>query len=88
MLPPNKLTRITPECPPHDPGYAAFVDDPTLILAGIQRRRFTDENGDVAFKTLYLQVCNRKEFKRIKRRAAQARKSLTVTFKPKRKQRR
>ncbi len=85
MLAPNRPQGIAPECPPHDAGYAAFVDDPTLMLLGIQRRRVTDENGDVAFKTLYLQVCNRKEFKRIKRRVNQLKKSLTIMPKHKRK---
>jgi hypothetical protein len=69
----------------HDPGYAEFVYDHTLELRGIQHRRVVDENCDTVWKTLYLQVCNAKEFKRIKRRAAQARKSMIVKFKPRRK---
>lgn len=85
MLQPNKPQGIAPECPPHDSGYSAFVDDPTLTLLGIQRRRVVDENGDVAFVTLYRQVCNAKEFKRIKRRVNQLKKSLTIMPKHKRK---
>jgi hypothetical protein len=83
------LHNITPrtafEILPHDNGYAAFVDDPTLTLLGIQRRRIADENGDAVWKTLYLQVCNAKEVKRIKRRMSQLKKSCIVKYKHKRK---
>jgi hypothetical protein len=75
------------EMPPHDPGYAPFADDPTLELIGIQHRRTTDEHGEITWKTLYLQVCNAKEVKRIRRRMNQLKKSCIVQYKHKRKSR-
>jgi hypothetical protein len=88
MIPHNSPQRIAPECPPHDTGYAVFSDDPTLTLLGIQHRRVIDENGDTVWKTLYAQVCNVKEVKRIKRRMSQLKKSLTLMPKHRRKARR
>jgi hypothetical protein len=88
----GKLQNITPrtafEILPHDAGYAEFVDDDTLELCGIQHRRVADENGDTVWKTLYLQFCRPKEVKRIKRRMARLKKSLTLMPKHRRKARR
>jgi hypothetical protein len=73
------------EMPPHDEGYAAFADDPTLALRGIQHRRTLDVNGEFVWTTLYLQTCNAKEVKRIKRRLTQLKKSCVIKHRRKRK---
>jgi hypothetical protein len=89
MFPPKTSTGASFyfDMPPHDEGYAAFADDPTLALRGIQHRRTVDEHGEFVWTTLYLQTCNEKEVKRIRRRLGQLKKSCVIKHPHKRKSR-
>lgn len=57
----------------HDPGFGAFCDDDSVILAAQHRRC-----ADGVFRTLYKQTLRAKELKKTKRRIAQRVKALRL----------